>query len=125
MGKIYHQMKEYLVGTPDTSTDLYNYYNLQYYGPIYMGDGRETIDVVWDTGSVIYLAETEACTECDQDKVYNTATSASYTDLDIPFTESYLDGTTLTGNFSYDNICVADDDSACVDSFLWVAISDS
>ena len=53
------------MGTPDTSTDLYNYFNLQYYGPIYMGDNRETIDVVWDTGSVVYLAETEACSECN------------------------------------------------------------
>ena len=90
-----------------------------------MGDNRETIDVVWDTGSVVYLAETEACSECNEDKVYNTATSASYTDLQIAFTESYLDGTTLTGNFSTDKVCVADNDSACVESFLWVSISDS
>ena len=65
MSAAYQDVKEYLLGAPDHNTDLYNYYNLQYYGPIYMGDNRETIDVVWDTGSFIYLAETDACSACD------------------------------------------------------------
>ena len=125
MSAAYQDVKEYLLGAPDQNTDLYNYYNLQYYGPIYMGDNRETIDVVWDTGSFIYLAETDACSACDQSEAYDTSTSPSFNDLGFSYSQSYLDGTTLSGNFAIDSVCVADDASSCVSGFIWISVSES
>ena len=90
-----------------------------------MGDNRQSIDVVWDTGSFIYLAETDACSACDQAEAYDTSTSPSFSDFGISYSQSYLDGTTLSGNFASDSVCVADDAASCVSGFLWISVSES
>ena len=58
-------IKEILTGlSVDRRIPLISYFNLKYIGPIYMGSNREQLNVIYDTGSSVYLAETHLCTDC-------------------------------------------------------------
>ena len=61
--------KEFLSPASNTiNKSLYDWYNLAYIGAIYMGANREPINVIWDTGSFIYIGETHLCTTCTTPK---------------------------------------------------------
>ena len=58
-------IKEILTGVSvNRRIPLIPYFNLKYVGPIYMGSNQEQINVIYDTGSSVYLAETHMCTSC-------------------------------------------------------------
>ena len=88
-----------------------------------MGAGRSVLNVVWDTGSFVYLGETYLCSTCPEPKYdFRENIGGSYTHLYEEYVERYADGTELTGSWATDTICVADDPTACVPEFKWVAI---
>ena len=111
---------------PIRNAPLVNYYNLKYVGPIYMGQNRESVNVIWDTGSSVFLAETHACTDCHA-PVYNYADEigGSFTLTDDYYSESYLDGTRLSGHWATDTVCVLNDANTCVSNFKWVAVNEA
>ena len=106
--------------------DQTNFYNLLYTGPVYMGSNRERINVIWDTGSSVYLGETHLCTGCASPKYDFTAESGgSFNYLTGRYSESYLDGTSLEGFWATDSVCIADDPTTCASNFKWVAIDNA
>ena len=113
--------------TPASNTirnDQTDYYNLLYTGPIYMGSNREMMNVIWDTGSFVYLGETHLCAACDVPKYdFTDELGSSFSYLSGSYTETYMDGTTMTGSWATDWTCITNDDSTCVRDFTWVAIS--
>ena len=59
------KVKDWFTGeSAAIKNDQTNYFNLLYTGPVYMGSNRERINVVYDTGSSVYLGETHLCTGC-------------------------------------------------------------
>ena len=64
--KFRKSFKDFFGGKQSTMREapLDNWLNLLYTGPIYMGENRERINIIWDTGSGMYLAETHDCTDC-------------------------------------------------------------
>ena len=47
-----------------TSIPITNYWNIQYYGPIYIGSSQEKMTVVYDTGSNLLWLPSPFCTNC-------------------------------------------------------------
>ena len=89
-----------------------------------MGSNRERLDVIWDTGSSVYLAETHDCTSCIApvyDYTDEAAPGGSFSQTSGTYTQRYLDGTRIEGNWVTDTVCVLDDPSTCVANFNWVA----
>ena len=110
--------------TNTIKNDQTDYYNLLYTGPIYMGPNRESMNVIYDTGSFVYLGETHLCTSCPAPKYDFTAEEGnSFNYLTGGYTAYYMDGTSLTGVWATDTTCIADSASACVNNFKWVAIT--
>ena len=114
------------VGSTIRNAPLANYWNLLYLGPIYMGDNHEELDIVWDTGSSVYLAKTHTtCPECEPASVYDYAAeiggSFSWGEGG-EYKQTYLDGTQISGDWAQDKVCVLSNNSTCVDNFNWVAI---
>ena len=62
-------IKEVLTGvSADYRKPMVTYYNLKYVGAIYMGSNQERINVIYDTGSSVFLGETHLCTDCPTPK---------------------------------------------------------
>ena len=101
-----------------------NYWNLLYLGEIYMGSDMQGFMVVWDTGSGGYLARSSQCTSCSGDKfITDDSTTFAWKDPAEYDTVTYMDGTSLYGQFAYDRVCPTTDTNSCADDFLFVAIS--
>lgn len=88
-------------------TPMNNLYNLQYHGELYMGEPQQKFMVVWDTGSSSLLLESSACTSGCGGDVFQLGDSTSFAyvspaDYD---TTTYLDGTTLYGQWGTDKAC--------------------
>ena len=47
-----------------TSIPITNYWNIQYYGPIYIGSSQEKMTVIYDTGSNLLWLPSPVCTNC-------------------------------------------------------------
>ena len=66
-----------------------------------MGPNRESINVIWDTGSFVYLGETHLCSACAAPKYDFTAELGnSFSYIGGTYTESYMDGTSLSGSWA-------------------------
>ena len=91
-----------------------------------MGSNREAINVVWDTGSAVYLGETHLCSACAAPTYnFSAENGGSFNYLTGTFTETYGDGTQLNGSWATDTVCVLDDPTTCAADFKWVAITSS
>ena len=87
-----------------------------------MGTSRESVNVIWDTGSTNLLVETDLCASCSDPK-YDTTSGTNYVQSATEHTETYGSGLSLTGYEVTDTICVADDLTACVADFDWIAVT--
>ena len=88
-----------------------------------MGSNREMMNVIFDTGSFVYLGETHLCTECPDPKYnFTDENGGSFNMLSGDYTEKYMDGTTISGSWANGTACVQDNASTCVHDFTWVAL---
>lgn len=62
--------------------------NLEYMGPIYMGENQEEVEVVWDTGSDWLVVASYKCSTCDY-TTYDFSSETSFTDLNEEMELSY------------------------------------
>ena len=100
--------------------------NLSYYGPMWMGTPLQKLDgIVYDTGSGKLLVESSECSNCNGTKFKVAPTSSTF-QWDAVNTASagttYLDGTSLTGNWATDRTCPASDETSCAANFRFIAI---
>ena len=57
-----------------------NDYNIQYVGPLYMGDNMQKVMVVWDSGSEWLVVDSNKCSTC-KTIGYDTTTSPSFSKI--------------------------------------------
>lgn len=85
-----------------------------------MGTNNEEIDeVVFDTGSAWLVMETTDCTACSGK--YDTSTSTAYAETTRAMSETYGDGTSITGVQASDDACVLSS-SLCTSDFNFMNI---
>ena len=88
-----------------------------------MGSNREMLTVIFDTGSFVYLGETHLCSACPAPKYdFTDENGGSFNMLTGDYTETYMDGTTLSGSWATGTACVQDNASTCAENFTWVAL---
>ena len=72
---------------------LINYYNIQYYGYIYIGNNKQKISVIFDTGSNILWVPGTNCSSCRKKlNSYNPKSSTTCKNLNIKKNISYAIG---------------------------------
>jgi len=71
----------------DQRLELTNLSDTVYTAKLYMGTGREPLNVVWDTGLDWTFIETNECTKCSS--TYNTASSISFSKIGSNTATSY------------------------------------
>ena len=96
--------------------ELINYDNLIYIGKIYMGSNMQPVDINFDTGSYHYLCEVHLCKNCEGN-TYDYTDSRSFRYGVGSYTETYLDGSTLAGDFAYDTVCISSSPYSCAKDF--------
>ena len=105
---------------------LVNYDNLVYIGKMYMGSNMEPLDVNFDTGSYHFLAEVHTCPNCPGNVYdYRDELGGSFRFGVGSYTEEFLDGTKLRGDYVYDTVCISSNPYTCAADFQWLAISNN
>ena len=84
----------------------------------------EPVDINFDTGSYYYFCKVHTCGNC-VGNVYNfqSEIGRSFRYGVGSYTEEYLDGTRIVGDFVYDTVCVSSSPSSCAEDFKWLAIT--
>ena len=73
--------------------DLKNFYNIQYFGSLYLGENRQKTTVIFDTGSNILWVPSSNCSHCrNYTKKYNPLTSSTSKNLNIQKNITYAIG---------------------------------
>lgn len=90
---------------PYTSVSLLNYFNVQYYGTIYVGSNNQKFTVVFDTGSNLLWIPSSLCVQCRNytEKFYSQySTSARYTNekKNITYALGYVEGDVIEDKVS-------------------------
>ena len=88
-----------------TSLKLYNYFNIQYYGSIFIGNKYSKFNVIFDTGSNFLWIPSNNCSNC---RTYTNkfdkslSSSTIYTNLvkNITYAEGFINGTIITDKIS-------------------------
>lgn len=101
------------------SLPISNYWNIQYYGYIYLGSNKMRMTVVYDTGSNLLWVPSPLCTSC---RVYSTkydaqlSTTAKYTNekKNISYALGFVSGDVIEDTISIN------DGEASIDSFRFV-----
>lgn len=89
-----------------------------------MGSNMQKFMVVWDTGSQDLLIETSACDNCQGDVFdVNASSSFSWSSPLESSSTTYMDGTSLTGNFAFDDVCPTSDVDSCAHNFKFVGLT--
>ena len=95
----------------ETSVDVYNYMDAQYYGEIEIGNPRQKFQVVFDTGSSNLWVPSSKCgflqIPCDLHANYHAEASETYVEDGEPFAIQYGSGS-LSGFLSRDEVKVGD-----------------
>ncbi|KAI0820705.1 acid protease [Trametes gibbosa] len=82
--------------------------NSMWCGTIRVGNPTQSFQVDFDTGSSdLFLPGHNCTTNCDKHAKYNPATSSSARDLHTPFSLSYGDGTSASGEQYTDTVIIA------------------
>lgn len=92
-----------------------------YTGTVYMGTNMEPMWVNFDTGSYYTLCKVHTCATCTGNW-YDFSGSRSFSYGVGEYTEEYMDGTTIQGDFVKDAICVSSSPSSCGSDYDWLAI---
>lgn len=102
-----------------------NHYNLYYTASVYMGSTLEEVtSIVFDTGSSWLVMETIDCTDCISTYDYS-ANTVTYNELpDTDMTQSYADGTSISGTVAIDWVCLQSDTDTCVTDFPWMNVQE-
>ncbi|CDW71184.1 eukaryotic aspartyl protease family protein [Stylonychia lemnae] len=113
---------------PDTSgyveKELMNYFNVQYYGKLYLGSQQEQMTFIFDTGSSWLWAPTTDCTgaNCHPSEKYDTKQSGFYQVLaDIPTSIKYGTGG-AAGYLSKDQVCLSKNQSTCMKDYSILSV---
>jgi hypothetical protein len=97
----------------DSSTVQTNMENLEYMGPLYMGENQEEVEVVWDTGSDWLVVASYLCDNCDY-TMYDFSSESTYTEIGDASTLSY--GSAEAEGFNAtDLVCTTDDAASCTE----------
>ena len=87
-----------------TILDLKNFFNIQYFASIYLGENRQKISVIFDTGSNILWVPFANCTHCrNYTKKYNPLNSSTSKNLNIQKNITYAIGY-VSGHLYQDSI---------------------
>lgn len=92
-----------------TSVSLDNYFNIQYYGPVYIGSTDQKLSVIFDTGSNLFWVASALCTICrNYTKKYNPNLSSTvmYTNerRNITYAVGFVDGTFIEDSVKVNSI---------------------
>ena len=94
-----------------TILDLKNFFNIQYFASIYLGDNRQKISVIFDTGSNILWVPSANCTHCrNYTKKYNPLNSSTSKNLKIQKNITYAIGY-VSGNLYQDTVSLNSNNS--------------
>mmetsp|Transcript_17739 Transcript_17739/g.12676 ORF Transcript_17739/g.12676 Transcript_17739/m.12676 type:complete len:245 (+) Transcript_17739:319-1053(+) len=95
--------------------ELTNYFNVQYYGTLYIGSQLEDMTFIFDTGSSWFWAPTVDCLDCHKSEKYDPSLSSTYQKLsDTPIYVGYGTGSAY-GLLSAEQACLEKDQKTCVD----------
>lgn len=79
--------------------------------------------VVWDTGSDMLLLESSECGNCYGD-VFEIEDSDTFVWDSGSYTQQYMDGTSLTGDWATDDACVTESDAgSCGTGYKFAALT--
>lgn len=81
--------------------------NAEYYGPISLGNPKQTFSVIFDTGSSNLWIPSKKCSGCGSHKLYDSSSSSSYVANGTVFNIQYGSGP-VSGFLSKDNVFVGD-----------------
>lgn len=109
--------------------DLQNFNNEQYIGNIVLGDTKQKVPVMFDTGSALMYVVTDKCQHdlCPQEVKYQPGSSAKYklAQESDPVAKCYGKGC-VSGQLSQDQVCFsADDDKACLSGATFLAVNEA
>ena len=108
------------------STELTNYENLLYIGKLYMGSNMEPVNINFDTGSYYFFCKVHDCKNCRGGYYdYRDEEGGSFRRGKGSYTEYFLDGTEIKGDFVYDTVCASSSPSSCAKDFKWLAVKRS
>ncbi len=84
-----------------------------------MGFYQEEMNkIIFDTGSSFLVLNTIDCTDCATSYDYTTSAAASaYTNIGTAMTQTYGDGTTITGELAQDWVCMSSDSASCATDY--------
>ena len=89
-----------------SSINLSNFFNIQYFGSIYLGSTNQKLSIIFDTGSNILWVPLYNCTSCrNYTKKYNPLNSSTSKSLNIKKNITYAIGY-VNGNLYEDSISI-------------------
>eukprot|EP00347_Sterkiella_histriomuscorum_P014563 403360402 len=113
--------------TPDLSyheKELFNYFNVQYYGKLYLGSQKKEMTFIFDTGSSWLWAPTKDCEifQCHPSERYDPLTSTYYKVLAVSPTSIKYGTGGAQGILSQDQVCLTSDDSSCMKDYNMLSV---
>lgn len=99
--------------TAQTQIDFVNNFNLEYVGPMFLGNKLKEVQVVYDTGSDwLVVGNAEECVTCDSTP-YDTSDVISFepvedSDMELTYGSAYVMGFVAT-----DNVCSRENAKSC------------
>jgi cathepsin E len=92
---------------------LLNYFDVQYYGFIYIGSNRQPLSVIFDTGSNILWVEANDCTSCrNHTNKFNPSLSTTFSNTNanrnITYAIGFVNGTLVNDNIYLDEQMTAE-----------------
>ncbi|CDW83892.1 eukaryotic aspartyl protease family protein [Stylonychia lemnae] len=104
--------------------DLQNYYNVQYYGKLFMGSQQEEMTLIFDTGSSWLWVPSQNCKDCHtKAKLYDTKKSYKYRQVGTtPLNVRYGAGN-VWGYKSQDQVCLEKNKpETCIINYNFLAV---
>ena len=90
--------------------------NFYYVSNMYIGDNREQISMVWDTGSEWSVIQGYTCDTCNLTYDYSSNLGHSFSVVDATETEMNYGSAQTKGFKARDTLCLRKDASTCVKS---------